>query len=145
MRKHVLSIIGYLVTTFAVQAVSHFVMNVDHYAAVGHMRSDPIFPLGLFSMLVQGTVMSFLFSKIDVSERTILGALRFSWLCGTILVSYIALAEAAKYTVPSVVSWIAVEGIVGFVQFTLFGVILGLAHKKPSTADAPLRFLRESM
>jgi len=41
-------------------------------------------------------------------------------------VSYIALAEAAKYTVPSVSRWIAVEALAGAVQFTVWGLLLGL-------------------
>jgi len=44
-------------------------------------------------------------------------------------VSYEALAEAAKYGVPSVASWIAVEVAAGFVQFTFYGVLLGLVHR----------------
>ncbi len=56
-------------------------------------------------------------------------AVRFAWLVGAFLVSYIALGEAAKYNVPSIPSWIAVEVGVGFVQFTLAGLFLGLAHR----------------
>jgi len=44
-------------------------------------------------------------------------------------VSYEALAEAAKYSVPSVTSWIAVEVAAGFVQFTLFGALLGWVYR----------------
>jgi hypothetical protein len=38
---------------------------------------------------------------------------------GAILVSCIALAEAVKYQVPSITSWLLVERIAGIVQFTL--------------------------
>ena len=55
-------------------------------------------------------------------------AVRFAWLVGAFLVSYIALGEAAKYSVPSIPAWIAIEANVGFVQYTLFGILLGLAH-----------------
>src|SRR2546429_9798409 len=56
-------------------------------------------------------------------------AVLFAWLVGGILVSYEALAEAAKYSVPSVASWIAVEVAVGFVQFTLYGALLSWVHR----------------
>ena len=58
-----------------------------------------------------------------------MSAVRLAWLFGAFLVSYIALGEAAKYTVPSIPSWIAVEVGVGFVQFTIAGLLLGLAHR----------------
>jgi hypothetical protein len=38
-------------------------------------------------------------------------------LFGAFLLSYIALAEAAKCSVPSVLGWITVEVVVGFVQY----------------------------
>jgi len=49
---------------------------------------------------------------------------------GAFLVSYIGLAEAAKYAVPSVASWIGVETLVGAVQFALVGVGMGFAHAR---------------
>ena len=51
-------------------------------------------------------------------------ALLFAWGAGVFLVSYLALVEPAKYAVPSVGAWLAVEAGAGFVQFTLFGLLL---------------------
>ena len=56
-------------------------------------------------------------------------AVVFAWLVGGILVSYEALAEAAKYSVPGIGSWIAVELGAGVVQFTLYGALLGWVHR----------------
>jgi len=70
------------------------------------------------------------------SFRRVLGS-GFAWLVGSILVSYEALAEAAKYGVPSVASWIAVEVAAGFVQFTFYGVLLGLVHRGRDPLTAP--------
>ena len=49
---------------------------------------------------------------------------------GGFLASYIVLGEAGKYAIPSIASWIAVEGSVAFVQYTLFGVLLGVIHRR---------------
>ena len=58
-----------------------------------------------------------------------MGAVKFAWLAGAFLVSYIALGEADKYSVPAVVPWIAVETIAGIVQFTFYGVLLGFVYR----------------
>jgi len=50
------------------------------------------------------------------------------------LVSYVALGEAGKYTVPSVGTWVVVEVIAGCGQFTLFGLLLWLVHRRPAIA-----------
>jgi hypothetical protein len=47
---------------------------------------------------------------------------------GGFLASYIVVGEAGKYAIPSIPSWIAVEASVAAVQYTLFGVLLGLLH-----------------
>lgn len=129
MRKHFLAVLAYVVATFATQAVSHFGVNAAHYAAVTYLRAQPIFGLGVLSMLIQGSIMSYLYAQLPRSGRSIGDAVLFAWLVGSILVSYEALAEAAKYGVPSVASWIAVEVAAGFVQFTLFGALLGWVYR----------------
>jgi hypothetical protein len=45
-------------------------------------------------------------------------------------VSYIALAEPAKYAVPNVATWVMVEVVAGAVQYTLVGLALALAHRR---------------
>jgi hypothetical protein len=53
-----------------------------------------------------------------------------SWLLGGFLASYMAFAQAGEFTVPSVGSWIATELVVAFVQYTLIGALLWLAHRR---------------
>jgi hypothetical protein len=135
MTKHVLTVVAYLVATFATQALSHFVVNVEHYAAVTFMRAEPIFALGVATMVIQGTILSYLYSRMAAPRRSIGHAVGFSWLVGGVLVSYIALAEPSKYVVPDAASWIAVELLAGLVQFTAFGVLLGFVYRgQPLTA-----------
>ena len=129
MQKHVLAVLAYVVATFATQAVSHFGVNAAHYAAVTYLRAQPIFALGVLAMLIQGSISTYAYAQVPQAGRSIGHAVLFAWLVGGILVSYEALAEAAKYSVPSVSSWIVVEVAAGFVQFTLYGALLGWVHR----------------
>src|SRR6266699_5624608 len=79
MKKHVLAVVAYLVATFATQALSHFVVNVEHYAAVTFMRAEPIFALGVASMVIQGTIFSYLYSRMSAQRRSIGHSVGFSW------------------------------------------------------------------
>lgn len=137
MMKHVLAVLAYVVATFATQATSHFAVNSQHYAAVGYLRSEPIFALGVSAMLIQGVILSLFYSRSEWASRSIMSSVVFSWLAGAFLVSYISLAEAAKYTVPGISSWLITEIGSGFVQFTIYGVLMGLIHaRQPRTAAA---------
>ena len=130
VKSMVLGVLAYVVATFATQAVSHFGVNVEHYAQVQYLRPEPIYAFGFLSMIVQGVVMVVLYSRLLPPRPAMMTALRFAWLMGAFLTSYIAFAEAAKYTVPSVASWITVEVSAAAVQFTLFGVLLHFAFRK---------------
>lgn len=129
MKRHILAVIGYIAATFATQATSHFLLFREHYAAVSYMNSEPVFALGITSMIIQGIVISVVFANSRFSGKTLFDALKLTWLFGVFLVSYIGLAEAAKYAVPSIPSWIGVEFLAGAIQFTLAGIFLWLAHR----------------
>jgi hypothetical protein len=125
-----LTVAAYVAATFGVQGASHFGVNAAHYAGVDMMRADPVIPLGITSMLIQGVTFAVLFPRFRDPARPVLSAVWFSWAIGGFLASYIALGEAGKYDVPSIPAWIAVEAVAAFAQFTVFGVLLGLVHRE---------------
>lgn len=131
-----LTVLAYMLATFGVQGASHFALNADHYGAIDIMREQPIVPMGLASMVVQGLVFAYLFPIFNRGPSPIRNGLTFSWLVGAFLASYIVLGEAGKYAVPSIPSWLAVELSTAAVQFTLFGVLLGLVHRYAAVPDA---------
>ncbi len=131
-----LTILAYVLTTFAVQGTSHFAINADHFAAIPIMRAEPMIPLGIASMVIQGLIFASLYPSYANSASTIRKGIIFSWLIGGFLASYIVLGEVGKYAIPSVAGWIAVEASSAFVQFTLFGLWLGLIHRNPAPSPA---------
>jgi hypothetical protein len=139
MQRAALTVLAYIAATFAVQATSHFGINAEHYAQLGYLRAEPIVPMGLASMLIQGSVMAWLYPRLEGAGRSLWHGVRFAWLMGAFLVSYIALAEAGKYAVPAIGPWLVVETVAGFFQFTLFGLALGLVHRRAAGAAIPVR------
>ena len=81
-------------------------------------------------MLIQGFLFALLFPVFNREGKPMRNGMLFSWAMGLFLTSYIALAEAGKYTVPSLASWIGVEAAAAAAQFTLFGALLGLIHRR---------------
>ena len=128
-----LTVLAYVVVTFGVQGASHFAVFAAHYAAIPIMRAEPVIAMGLGSMLIQGVLFALLFPAFQRGSA-VWDGVKFSWALGGFLASYIVLGEAGKYAIPSIASWIAVEGSVAFVQYTLFGVLLGLIHRRRAEA-----------
>jgi len=129
-----LTVLAYVVTTFAVQGTSHFLLNKEHYAAISFMRQDPLVALGFTAMIVQGLIFAYLFPTFMQAERPVRSGLVFSLTIGAFLASYIVLATAGEYVIPSVASWIGVEASTALVQYSAFGVLLGLVHRRSVAA-----------
>jgi hypothetical protein len=127
--KHLLAILGYVFGTLVVQATSHFTLFKAHYDAITFTRPDPIFAFGIGSMIIQGAVLSYVYSRSQFNTGKLAGALTLSWLFGAFLVSYEALAEVAKYNIPDIAPWVGVEVLSGAVQYTLIGALLYYAHR----------------
>ena len=51
---HVLSILGFMIVTFAAQGLSHFLVNKEHFSAISYLRESPIIPMGLLAMVTSG-------------------------------------------------------------------------------------------
>jgi len=131
-----LTVGSYMAATFGVQGTSHFIVNADYYAGIAIMRPEPIIPMGLASMVVQGLIFAWLFPIFNRSPHPVRNGVVFSCTLGAFLASYIVLGEAGKYSIPSIGSWIAIEGSVAAVQFILFGVLLGLLHRRTGTVQS---------
>lgn len=128
----------FVAVTFAIQALSHFLVNVEHYASIPFMREEPIMALGILAMLIQGLVLSYLYSGYSQKEGSDWKkGIKFGLLTGLFLVSYIALVEPSKFNAPSVASWIIIEGLVGIVQFGVFGLLLGIVFKNKLKTNHP--------
>ncbi len=130
MKTHLLSILAFMVASFAAQGLSHFVVNGEHFAAIPFMRPDPIIPLGLLVMIFQGATISIALHRWRGGAATLSDGVLIAAAFGAFLVSYIAIVEPSKYVVPSPADWILVEATTGLAQFVVFGMLLGLIHRR---------------
>jgi len=138
--KHILSIAAYMAVTFAVQGTSHFVLNYDHYAAIAHLRPEPIMPMGFGAMIIQGLILTFGFERVYGPRPSAREGLVFSLAFGVFLGSYMWLAEPAKYAVPSIAGWISVELPMNLIQFLVYGILIAWIHRtfgKATVATSP--------
>ena len=128
-------VLAFAVSTLGVQATSHFYINKAHYQAIEIFRPEPIMELGLLAILLQGIILAYGFRALVRAGPPVLQGVKFSLAAGVFLASYIVLAEPAKTLVPDLGAYMRVEAGASFVQFALFGVLLGLvraAAEKPA-------------
>ncbi len=135
MQAHILSVVAYFIVTFGVQATNHFVINTAHYAREKIIAPEPVLWGGLTVIVIQGVILTFLYSRLRFTFFALKGSLAYSLVMGIFLASYIALTEPSKYLIASKLEWAIVEAGASTVQFAIFGLALGLIHAKFGTPD----------
>jgi hypothetical protein len=134
MKRFVLSVSAYLILVFIIAVTWHVVLFNQQYLSFG-MRKEPIFHLGILSMIIQGLISAYLFPKVAKENSPIYEGLKFGLIIAFFMGSYGVLAEAGKYNVGSVSSYICYEGAFFVIQYAIVGVVIGLIHGKKFKAN----------
>jgi hypothetical protein len=129
MTKKILwATLGYILVSFALGASWHFAFFPKVYHEFGiYNRADPIIPLGLLSMIVQGVVMAVIYPRWYRGETPLAAGLKFGLLMGVFLFSVSTLANAAKIHVNGVGNFMVLQAVFHTLQFGLSGAVFGWA------------------
>jgi hypothetical protein len=126
-KKVVLATLGYLIVTFALGASWHFAFFPKAYHDFGiYNRADPIIPLGVLSMLVQGIIMALIYPRWYRGEKPLAAGLKFGLLMGVFLFSVSTIANAAKMEVHVLGSFMLIQVLFHALQFGAAGAVFGL-------------------
>lgn len=128
--KHFLSVIAFMMVSFAVQGMNHFVINTEHYANIDFARPEPVMALGFLTMIIQGGILTLALGHLAPLGAKIKDGFMVSLSFGLFLGIYVAVTEPAKYAAPSIPAWMITEGLASATQFILFGFVLGLIHQR---------------
>ncbi len=124
--------LAYVVVTFAMGFVWHLVLFKRLYAklAIYSRLDDPIIPLGLAAMLIQGAILAYLYPLLSGSGGPVFEGVRFGLIMGAFIASSAVVAEAAKQRVTSLPTWLLVESAYYAIQFCLGGVAIAVVHSQ---------------
>lgn len=122
----------YVVVTFAMGFAWHLMLFKALYArlAIYSRLDDPIIPLGLGAMLIQGAVLAYLYPLLARPGPVVWEGLRFGLVMGLFIASSAVIAEAAKQRVTSLPTWLVVETAYYAIQFSLCGVAIAAVHDR---------------
>jgi len=125
----VVSAVAVLVVMFGFAATWHLVVFKDLYTQLAiFTRAEPIVPLGLLSMLLQGLVFAYLFPIFTAGKSPLVAGLAFGLIMGVLMGSIGALAEAGKQNVTSLPTFLILESAFYLIQYALLGLVLGAVY-----------------
>ncbi len=128
--KFLLAWAAYVVVTFALGFIWHLMLFKKTYQALGIFSrlDDPIIPLGLSAMLIQGAILAYLYPMFPKGSGVLAEGLKFGLVLGAFIASSAVFAEAAKQKVTSLPAWLALETVYYAIQFGLAGVAIAWVY-----------------
>ncbi len=121
--------LGYIIVSMALAMPWHFVWFHDLYHQLGiYNRPEPIIPLGMLSMLIQGLILAYLYPFFYRGGRPVAQGIKYGLIMGLYLYSVSTLANAAKIMVTSMSAWLGIQALFHTIQFVLAGALIGLGY-----------------
>lgn len=128
-RHFTLTVLAYLVPTFALGFVWHLVLFAQIYHRLGIYRPAVIVPFGFASMLLQGLIFAAVYPRVARDPASFRSAGRFAAVAALLSWTFTTLAVAAKHPMTSVPTFIAIETAFTLVQFGLVAPLLAVAAR----------------
>ena len=130
-KKIILATLSYVVLTMAVAYPWHMIWFHDLYIELGaYTRAEPIVPLGMLSMLVQGSVIAYLYPFFYRGGNPIVQGIIFSLIMGVVVYSVMGFAMAAKIDINPISTYLTYNAIFQFIQYLVTGIALGIIYGK---------------
>jgi hypothetical protein len=135
MKKYWLAVLAYVFCTFLIAAPWHLVLFKPVYDELAiFTRKEPLIPLGLISMLMQGLVLSYLYPLFAQARHSVKTGAVFGLLMGVLLASSAVFAEAGKQNVTSLSTWLLLESLYYLFQFSIVGAVMGAIYARGEVA-----------
>ena len=128
--------LAYTLVTFPIAVIWHVILFKEKYQVFGYFEGEPNFILGLVTIIIQGSILSFLYPYVSFPGRGIIRGLKFSLVIGVFFWSSHVLALIAKQTVENPFMFITMESFYLLLQFGIYGVLISLIYKGSTNKNA---------
>lgn len=136
LRRIALFVAAYFVITMAWAYPWHMVFFHDRYVEWGaFQRTEPVMSLGIAAILIQGTVIGYLYPFYDKGVgNPVFQGVKFNLIVGLMTYTAMGFATSAKFDIDPILPFLAYHTVFQAIQFTLTGTALGLIFRnRPAT------------
>ena len=134
-KKITLGTLAYFISSFVIQGLLGFAFAGEYFESISIMRIPPIIYLAMPQTIVTGIAFAILYPITNFKGTPVLRGLKFGLLIGLIMVPFVALDLPARFIIPSVGTWILVQGILGILHYAIAGILIGLIYGRDTKED----------
>lgn len=131
MKKTIAATVSYVVLSMMIAYPWHMLWFHDLYIQLGAVtRAQPIIPLGLLSLFIQGYVIAYLYPYYYRGGQPIIQGIKFTLTIGLMIYTVQGFATAAKMDINPVTTYLLYHTFFQLLQFIVTGIALGLIYGK---------------
>jgi len=127
-KKIALGALACFVSSFVVQGILAFALAGTYFSSISIMRIPPTLYLAFSQTIVAGIAFAILYPITNFKGTPVTRGLKFGVLIGLITVPLLALDLPARFLIPSVGTWILVQGLLGMLHYAIAGILIGLIY-----------------
>ena len=120
--------LAYIVVTFPLAVLWHMKIFREKYMGWQYFGEDVKPVLGLASMIIQGVILSYGYSILNVNHSALFSGVCYALLMGLFLWSVHVLATMGKSSKVRHFEFFAMETVYLLIQFGLYGVIISYIY-----------------
>ena len=121
--------LAYLIVTFPLAVLWHMKIFREKYLRWQYFGEDVKPIIGLASMVVQGVVLSYGYSVLNVNHTALLSGIGYALVMGIFLWSVHVLATMGKSSKVRHLEFFAMETVYLAIQFTIYGIAISYIFK----------------
>lgn len=133
MKRRFLAVLAYMLPSFPLGFLWHLTVFADYYATLQVYRAEPIIPLGVLSMLVQGIVWAIVYERLFAGEPVVKGAVKFALLACPLAWSFMVVAASAKHLMGSTSGFFVIETAFIVIQYLIVSPFIAAVYARKSS------------
>lgn len=123
---YIIPFVGFVVTTFAYAFCWHLVVFKKVYDDIGiYNREQPIIPIGVFTVFIQGAIFLFLYSRVSFGVSALWQGAVLGLLLGLFEYCSGSLAFSAKRKIEKHAKWLIIQLCLSASLFPISGAVAG--------------------
>jgi hypothetical protein len=131
MARSAVTLASYVVVNLIVAMLWHLVLFKETLAAVTPFaRAEPIIPLGMSAMVVQGSLLIWLYPRVHRRGSAVRSGLSFGALAGLFLATGAIWVEVGKFQFADALTYLLLETVYEVASFAALGLVIALRHKE---------------
>ena len=129
-KKIIFATLAFFFSSFVIQGLLGFALAGEYFESISIFRNPPIIYLAITQTIVTGIAFAILYPITNLHGTPVLRGLKFGLLIAIIVVPFVALDLPARFMIPSMGTWILVQGVLGILHYAIAGILIGLIYGK---------------